>query len=372
MGQLQSNFVGKYDDRTESDTESSEESIYVPPEILVKVFSYLNVRSRGRAAQVCRAWRDIAYVPSLWRDVEVSQLSPATLFDIYLRRGIRRVKSPAEPFDRENWAQQVSDFALYRSRHKVDQVEINLDLMGELIYSRTDVSLVKLLKKTSKSIKSLTIRYSKKDSFRPILVVVAKDCTNLVKLCLVNCLQRGSIDGHLFWNALRNLRKLRCLALKDFYGVDDKFFKSLADNQHPGEFVSSRDNTAFAPVQFLLTDFHMEIIYGIKNESIKYIGLSLPNLIELKLLYCDLITYHGLKFLSACRNLRRLTLWCPRILFHPRDWNNEDENGDCFPDLREGLSTISGCLHQLDSLIVVGCSYTSLEIMAKFSNAYIR
>jgi len=373
MGQHQSHLLTKH--KTGSHVDYLEEDLYVPPEILVKVFSYLNVRCRGRAAQVCRAWRDIVYVPVLWRNDEVSRLSSATLFESYMFRGIRKVRSPAEPFDREKWARQVGAFSSYRSRHKAtsEPVEISLDLLGERMNSRTDASLVNLLKLTSNSIRSLTVRYTKKISFKAIVIVVASECTNLVKLCIVNCMQRTSVDGNDFWKAMRNLRQLRCLVLKDLYGFDDDFFESLFTADQRKEIGSSGDcriTAALAPLP--LTEFHLSLVYGVTNESIKYISQSLPKLIELNVLYCDQITYNGLAYLSACTNLRRLTLWCPRTIRHSRVWTKADLDEDSYRDLKEGLSTILRFLRQLDALVIVGCSYTSFEIMAKFSNVYSR
>ncbi|KAG7258329.1 hypothetical protein CRUP_023664, partial [Coryphaenoides rupestris] len=40
------------------------------PEILAMIFSYLDVRDKGRVAQVCVTWRDASYHKSVWRGVE--------------------------------------------------------------------------------------------------------------------------------------------------------------------------------------------------------------------------------------------------------------------------------------------------------------
>uniref|UniRef100_A0A3Q3LRP3 F-box domain-containing protein n=1 Tax=Labrus bergylta TaxID=56723 RepID=A0A3Q3LRP3_9LABR len=37
------------------------------PEILAIIFSYLEVKDKGRVAQVCAAWRDASYHKSVWR-----------------------------------------------------------------------------------------------------------------------------------------------------------------------------------------------------------------------------------------------------------------------------------------------------------------
>ena len=40
-------------------------------DIAALVFSFLDVPDKQSAAQVCRFWRRVSYLPSLWRDVTV-------------------------------------------------------------------------------------------------------------------------------------------------------------------------------------------------------------------------------------------------------------------------------------------------------------
>ena len=65
------------------------------PEILALIFGYLDVRDKGRAAQVCVAWRDAAYHRSVWRGVEARlhlRRANPSLFPSLQRRGIGRVQ----------------------------------------------------------------------------------------------------------------------------------------------------------------------------------------------------------------------------------------------------------------------------------------
>ena len=65
------------------------------PEILAMIFSYLDVRDKGRAAQVCAAWRDASYHKSVWRGVEAKlhlRRSNPSLFPSLQARGIRRLQ----------------------------------------------------------------------------------------------------------------------------------------------------------------------------------------------------------------------------------------------------------------------------------------
>ena len=86
------------------------------PDVLAKIFCLLEVRYKGRATQVCRAWRDVAYIPSVWRDVEVSKLSPASLVDIYVQRGIRRIRFPPASSNINTWLLDLRHFLAHCDR----------------------------------------------------------------------------------------------------------------------------------------------------------------------------------------------------------------------------------------------------------------
>jgi len=64
-------------------------------EILVIIFCYLDVRSKGRAAQVCSSWRNAAYERRVWCGVEANlhlRSSSPQLFAALVRRGINNVQ----------------------------------------------------------------------------------------------------------------------------------------------------------------------------------------------------------------------------------------------------------------------------------------
>ena len=65
------------------------------PEILTIIFSYLDVKDKGRAAQVCLAWRDAAYMKPVWYGVEAKlhlKRANQSLFPSLVKRGIRKVQ----------------------------------------------------------------------------------------------------------------------------------------------------------------------------------------------------------------------------------------------------------------------------------------
>ncbi|KAK3535092.1 hypothetical protein QTP70_003927 [Hemibagrus guttatus] len=65
------------------------------PEILAMIFSYLDVKGKGRVAQVCVAWRDASYHKSVWRGVEAKlhlRRANPSLFPSLQSRGIKKVQ----------------------------------------------------------------------------------------------------------------------------------------------------------------------------------------------------------------------------------------------------------------------------------------
>lgn len=85
--------------------ESATQISALQPEVMSIIFSHLDVASCARAAQVCTAWRDAAYVKSVWRGVQAqvhltrqgntnsagSPVLPSVLRSL-TRRGIKRVQ----------------------------------------------------------------------------------------------------------------------------------------------------------------------------------------------------------------------------------------------------------------------------------------
>ena len=65
------------------------------PEILAIIFSYLDIRDKGRVSQVCSKWRDAAYNRLVWRGVQARlhlRRSNPYLFPSLAKRGIRKIR----------------------------------------------------------------------------------------------------------------------------------------------------------------------------------------------------------------------------------------------------------------------------------------
>ena len=361
---------------TESDETSPVSIIKLfSPEILVTVFECLDVRSKGRAAQVCRTWRDVAYIHSVWKNVEISRLSPSSLFEVYLSRGMRRIQSPAHLPNNasiEEWFQQVADFSMFCDG--VAEVTINIELSCSF-NNFTAESLATVTRATPASritsIK-LTECWCVSNSF---FVTIAESCPNLTVLILFNTLYRvgfyNVLDGEPVWNALIKLRKLRCFGLLG-WNINDTFFEYLVNN--PGANITAIDDTVQprrAPVhQLLLTNLVLKNCSNITNESLRYISMTMPRLFQLQLDDSDGITYEGLTYLTALKELRGLTLPClrPTIGGGIKLFSVTNDNGDNYNDIGVSSLATSGVLGRLEGLFVVGITDISMEVLARYTH----
>lgn len=67
------------------------------PEILAMIFGYLDVKDKGRVAQVCSSWREACYRKSVWKGVEakihiITFCPEDNLYKSLVRRGIKQVQ----------------------------------------------------------------------------------------------------------------------------------------------------------------------------------------------------------------------------------------------------------------------------------------
>jgi len=326
------------------------------PDVLATVFYMLDVRCKGRAAQVCRAWRDVVYIPRVWRDVQVSRLSPASLVDIYVQRGIRRIKSPENPTDA--WLQDLEYFLAL-----CDQMVESMNLSGciSLTYGRA----AGLLKITSKSLRALNLgRCSQLPKY--LVEVIADECPNLARLQLEACFQADQpLDGNYVWKYLSKLSRLKHLDLTAC-PVDDEFFKCLAEAVRRGELVTpvTGGDARCAEAVFgqlpSLTSLNIDLCGPLTDISLQYLSQSLPHLKSLSVQCCYQITCDGMKYLSEMKCLRRLILPCLRLrrLNGLVGYPGEEE------DHAVTLLSEYGVLNRLDSLSIRDISDKAMALIA--------
>lgn len=351
-------------------------SIYaVPPEILVRVFEYLDVRGKGRVAQVCRTWRDVARLPSVWKDVEVNRLSPASIFDDYLRCGICRIMLDANRFNSQKLAEEINEFLSHRRRFGVrttGEVEIGLTVSGERGNNSISGSqIVALLRASSGALRSLKFVECEINFFH-IVTAIRDECENVAELSFQfysDVLSEFSvIDSYCFAAAVRDMRRLRRLQLElcSFNGTTCAFLQFLDQLSFNG-FVDVRRTS------LPLRSLHVRNDRNITNASLKYISRSIPHLTELNLTSCNGITIDGMRYLAAMKELRLLTLPCLGPTFDP-DFPGlkaikRSEYCCRYNDTGVRSLATSGVLGQLRLLSVVGVSDKSMKVISQCANA---
>jgi F-box/leucine-rich repeat protein 14 len=182
------------------------------PEILAIIFGMLEVRDRGRAAQVCQTWKEAAYHRSVWRSCEpklhLRRANPS-LFPSLVRRGIRRVQI----------------LSLRRSLRDVTQGLPNiesLDLSG--CFNVTDIGIAHALTADVPTLKRLNLSLCKQITDSS-LSKLAQYCRQLQELDLGGCCNVTNAGLLLIaWG----LKSLKSLNLRSCWHVSDLGIASLA------------------------------------------------------------------------------------------------------------------------------------------------
>ena len=273
------------------------------PEILSIIFSYLDVRDKGRVSQVCSAWRDAVYHRNVWRGVEAKlhlRRANPSLFPSLVRRGIRRIQI----------------LSLRRSLKDVivgiPNIE-SLNLSG--CFKVTSNGLGHAFASEIPTLKELNLSLCKQvtDSSLGRVGKIARSLKNLEVLELGGC---SNITNAGLMLCAVGLRKLKSLNLRSCRHVGDQGIGHLAGICPP-----KKCNTTTTVLDAGIdTDFPEN--YGTKelqnlglqdcqkltDQSLKYISIGLQNLQSINLSFCGNVTDTGLKFLSKMMNLRELNL----------------------------------------------------------------
>lgn len=197
---------------TDEDDEGGTHISCLYPEILAIIFGMLEVRDRGRAAQVCQSWREAAYHKSVWRSCEpklhLRRANPS-LFPSLVRRGIRRVQI----------------LSLRRSLRDVTQGLPNiesLDLSG--CFNVTDIGIAHALTSDVPTLKRLNLSLCKQITDSS-LSRLAQHCRQLQELDLGGCCNVTNSGLMLIaWG----LKSLKSLNLRSCWHVSDAGIASLA------------------------------------------------------------------------------------------------------------------------------------------------
>ena len=182
------------------------------PELLAIIFRFLDVRDRGRAAQVCVQWRDAAYHRSVWRNTEpklhLRRANPS-LFPSLARRGIRRVQILSL---RRSLRDVISGLPAVES----------LDLSG--CYNVTDIGIAHALTANVLSLTRLNLSLCKQITDSS-LGRIAQHLPNLQDLDLGGCCNVTNAGLLLVaWG----LKRLKSLNLRSCWHISDNGIASIA------------------------------------------------------------------------------------------------------------------------------------------------
>lgn len=251
------------------------------PEVLVMIFCHLDVKDKGRVAQVCKKWRDAAYSRMVWRgDTAKLHLrrSNPSLFPSLVKRGIRRIQI----------------LSLRRSlRDVVEGVEnlVTLNLSG--CFNVTDTALGHAFSKSLPTITVLNLSLCKQISDNS-LSRIAQSLTNLEVLELGGCC---NITNNGLLLIAWGLRKLKTLNLRSCSHVSDVGIGHLA---------GLSPDAASGTLE--LENLGLQDCQKLTDQALKNVSIGLTSLKTMNLSFCASVTDSGLKFLAKMPSLRELNL----------------------------------------------------------------
>ncbi|KAI4468568.1 hypothetical protein MML48_2g00001816 [Holotrichia oblita] len=272
------------------------------PEILAIIFGYLDVRDKGRVAQVCTAWRDAAYRKSVWRGVEAKlhlRRANPSLFASLVKRGIKRV--------------QV--LSIRRSLRDVMQGIPNLESLNlSGCYNIADVGISHAFMSDAPTLTELNLSLCKQVTDHS-LRIIAQYLKNLEVLELGGCCKISNTGLVLIAWGLKKLKRLNLRSCP----VSDQGIGHLAGvNQD-----SAGGNQC-------LEYLGLQDCQTLSDEALKHVSTGLTSLKSINLSFCVSITDSGLKHLAKMVSLRELNL---------RSCDNISDIGMAY--LAEGGSRIS-------------------------------
>lgn len=265
-----------------------ESIIRLPPEVLTKVFSYLNTADKKRVASVSKIWREVLYSPCLWRGVCVtlplySPVGAKPMLASIVRRGINRIK--------------VVDYTESKSR-TLSLAEIMPYVKYLTLQNRIGVgtALQTLLAEPLPLLIHIDL-FLKYDSE---LKIISEQCVNLEHLFLPEVLwNRFSITE--FAKMFPNLKTLQLEKLSYCSGCDDDNALQLLSGQ-------SADPAIVGCQKLEHLDLRLE---NITDQGIGYLKAGMPHLKSLSLTPYSMnysLTDSGLQMLGNITTLEKLYL----------------------------------------------------------------
>ena len=260
------------------------------PEILTIIFTYLDVKDKGRVSQVCVAWRDAAYNRRVWRGVtaklHLKRANPS-LFQSLVKRGVRNI--------------QV--LSLRRTLRdvitKVQNIE-SLNLSG--CFSVNDVSITHALTCEFPTLTVLNLSLCKLITDRS-LEKIAQYLKNLEVLELGGCSNVTNIGMILI---SMGLKRLKVLNLRSCRHISDSGIGHLCGLYTKNQLSDSE--LSESPGNFELEHLVLQDCQKLTDKSLEYVSSGLLQLKSVNLSFCGNVTDSGIKYLSKMPCLKDLNL----------------------------------------------------------------
>lgn len=253
------------------------------PEILSIIFSYLDVKEKGRVAQVCITWRNSAYNRRVWRGVEAKlhlKRANPSLFPSLVKRGIRRVQVLS-------LKRTLRDVTI-----GINNIE-SLNLSG--CFNINDWALSHALSQEMPTLTELNLSLCKQITDRS-LEKIAHYWKNLEVLELGGCTNITNTGLLLVsWG----LKKLKTLNLRSCRYISDHGIGHLCG-------LGEHGYAAFGTLE--LEHLGLQDCQKLTDQALKHVSTGLVNLKSLNLSFCGSVTDSGIKCLSKLPCLKIVNL----------------------------------------------------------------
>lgn len=280
----------------------------LPKELILKIFSFLDIVSLCRCAQVSKYWNKLALDGDNWQSVSLFDFRFAVQGQVvenlsarcgdYLKRltlrGCRSVSDSSMQIFSKN-CRNLEEINLDDCKQLTDEtcksLASNCPKLAHLNIASCDVT-DKSLEAIGAGCKNLKhINISNCNKIRPAgIESLAKNCTNLVTFICVACSELTMNDDSLRLLS-SNCHKLKMINLNGCSAITDVGVKSLADNCHQ------------------LVYCCLSKCFAITDQALISLGQGCQQLKTLGLIGCQLLTDHGFQALTKdCKLLENLDL----------------------------------------------------------------
>ena len=248
------------------------------------IFKHLDIRDKGRAAQVCAKWRDAANDRSVWRGVEAKlhlRKHSQLVFDSLAQRGIVKIRILS--VRRNNLHDIIKSVANFEQ----------LNFSGCLSVSDNGIQSALSTYLPSMSVLNVSLCKRLTDSS---IDTVAKHLPNLTSLDISGC-PLVTITGltSIAWM----LQRLRYLNLRSCRQVSDRAIGYIC-----GQYANVTGAQGNRDLRTLI----LQDCQSLSDQALKYVGEGLDRLESLNISFNVSISNGGVRFVADMPSLRELNL----------------------------------------------------------------